>query len=61
MSGPMSNPTHIVVAGTRRSWTREQKQAILREAEESCDDGFGSGAAPWHRTEPAVSVATRSP
>ena len=32
MSGPMSNPTHIVVAGTRRSWTREQKQAILTEA-----------------------------
>jgi transposase len=28
----MSNPTHIVVAGTRRSWTREQKQAILTEA-----------------------------
>jgi len=32
MSGPMSNPTHIVVAGTRRSWTREQKQTILTEA-----------------------------
>ena len=32
MSGPMSKPTHIVVAGTRRSWTREQKQAILAEA-----------------------------
>jgi transposase len=28
----MSNPTHIVVAGTRRSWTPEQKQAILAEA-----------------------------
>lgn len=28
----MSNPTHIVVAGTRRSWTREQKQTILTEA-----------------------------
>jgi len=25
-------PTHVVVAGTRRSWTREQKQAILAEA-----------------------------
>ena len=32
MSGPMSNPTHIVVASTRRAWTREQKQAILAEA-----------------------------
>jgi transposase len=28
----MSNPTHIVVAGTRRSWTREQKQTILTAA-----------------------------
>src|ERR1700685_1911249 len=32
MSGPMSNPTHVVIAGTRRVWTREQKQAILAEA-----------------------------
>jgi transposase len=32
MSGPMSNPTHVVVAGTRRAWTREQKQAVLAEA-----------------------------
>ena len=32
MSGAMSNPTHVVVAGTRRAWTREQKQAILAEA-----------------------------
>jgi transposase len=29
----MSKPTHVIVAGTRRSWTREQKQAILAEAE----------------------------
>jgi transposase len=28
----MSSPTHVVVASTRRSWTREQKQAILAEA-----------------------------
>jgi transposase len=28
----MSNPTHVVIAGTRRAWTREQKQAILAEA-----------------------------
>lgn len=32
MSGPMSSPTHIVIAGTRRWWTRAQKQAILAEA-----------------------------
>lgn len=34
MSGPGSY-THTVVAGTRRSWTREQKQAIVDEAERS--------------------------
>lgn len=28
----MSNPTHVVIAGTRRAWTSEQKQAILAEA-----------------------------
>jgi transposase len=28
----MSTPTHVIVAGTRRSWTAEQKQAILAEA-----------------------------
>jgi len=28
----MSNPTHVIVASTRRAWTREQKQAILAEA-----------------------------
>jgi transposase len=32
MSGPMSSPTHVVIAGTRRAWTSEQKQAILAEA-----------------------------
>jgi len=28
----MTNPTHVMVASTRRSWSREQKQAILAEA-----------------------------
>src|SRR4051812_12214309 len=32
MSGPTISP-HIVVAETRRSWTREEKRAILAEAE----------------------------
>lgn len=32
MSGPMSNPTHVVIASTRRSWTPEQKRTILAEA-----------------------------
>ena len=52
MSGPMSNPTHVVIAGTRRSWTHEQKQAILAESEEHCDDGFGCGASSWPCAKP---------
>lgn len=32
MSGPTISP-HIVVAGTRRSWRREEKRVILDEAE----------------------------
>jgi len=31
----MLNPTHVVVASTRRSWTRAQKQAVLAEAKNS--------------------------
>jgi transposase len=34
MSGPGSN-TYTVVAGTRRSWSREEKRAIVDEAERS--------------------------
>ena len=30
----MTNPPHVVVAGTRRSWSREQKRAILVEADD---------------------------
>jgi transposase len=29
------NPPHVVVAGTRRSWSTEEKRAILAEARES--------------------------
>ena len=32
MSGPIPHPTHLVIASTRRAWTREQKRAILAEA-----------------------------
>lgn len=32
MSGPMASPTHVLIASTRRAWTREQKLAILAEA-----------------------------
>jgi transposase len=34
MSGPIPNPTHVLVASTRRSWTCEQKRAILAEAKD---------------------------
>jgi transposase len=29
----MTNPPHIVVASTRRSWSREQKRAIITETQ----------------------------
>ena len=32
MSGPTANPAHIVIASTRRSWSAEQKLAIVAEA-----------------------------
>ena len=35
MSGHTSNPPYVVVAGTRRSWSREEKRAILAEAEDT--------------------------
>ncbi len=34
MSGPIPNPTHVLVASTRRSWTCEQKRAILAETKD---------------------------
>ena len=34
MSEPRANPPHIVIASTRRSWSREQKRAILGETGE---------------------------
>lgn len=35
MSGARTNPTHVVVASTRRSWSREEKRAIIAEAREA--------------------------
>ena len=35
MSGPMAGAPHEVIAGTRRSWSREEKLAILAEAREA--------------------------
>jgi transposase len=32
MSGARTNPPHVVVASTRRSWSRDEKRAILAEA-----------------------------
>jgi transposase len=34
MSGAKTSPPHIVIASTRRSWSREQKRAILAETGE---------------------------
>lgn len=31
MSGPRTNPPHVVVASTRRSWSRDEKRAIVAE------------------------------
>jgi transposase len=33
MSGPTANPAHIVIASTRRSWSAEQKRAIIAETQ----------------------------
>jgi transposase len=33
MSGPVANPAHIVIASTRRSWSAEQKRAIIAETQ----------------------------
>ena len=33
MSGPAANPPHIVIAGTRRSWSVQQKREIVAEAQ----------------------------
>jgi transposase len=33
MSGPTANPSHIVIASTRRSWSAEQKRAIVAEVQ----------------------------
>ena len=30
----MTNPSHVVVAGTRRVWSREEKRAILAEVDD---------------------------
>ena len=35
MSGLIASATHEVIAGTRRSWSREEKLAILAEAREA--------------------------
>jgi transposase len=33
MSGPVTDPTHVMVASTRRSWSREHKRAIIAETQ----------------------------
>lgn len=48
----MSNPTHVIVAGTRRSWTREQKQAILAAAKNPATTA--SAVARRHGVAPSL-------
>ena len=33
MSGPTTTPPHVVIAGTRRAWSREEKRAIITETQ----------------------------
>ena len=49
MSGPRTSPPHIVIASTRRSWSREQKRAILAETGEP-----GSEVARRHGVRPSL-------
>jgi transposase len=48
----MTNPQHIVVAGTRRSWSREQKRAIIAEAQR--DGTTVSAVARRHGLSPSL-------
>lgn len=34
MSGPTTNPPHVVIASTRRVWSREEKRAIIAETQD---------------------------
>ena len=52
MSGPNADPAHIVIASTRRSWTPEQKQAILAEAQEA--GTTASAVARRHGLHPSL-------
>ncbi len=52
MSGPVTNATHVMVASTRRSWSREQKQAILAETRDSATTI--SAVARRHGVQPSL-------
>jgi transposase len=52
MSGSTAHPLHIVIASTRRSWTAEQKQAILTETQEA--GTTASAVARRHGLHPSL-------
>jgi transposase len=52
MSGPRTDPAHIVIASTRRSWSRERKRAIIAEAE--CTGTSVSAVARRHDLRPSL-------
>jgi transposase len=52
MSGPRTNPLHVVVAGTRRAWSREEKRAIIAEAQNTTTSV--SAVARRHGLDPSL-------
>jgi transposase-like protein len=53
---PRYNPAHVMVASTRRSWSREQKRAIVAEARRS---GTTAGPVPAGHRCPETRNASR--
>jgi transposase len=58
MSGPRTSPTHVVVASTRRSWSRDQKRAIIAETREA--GTTVSAVARRHGVQPSLLFRWRS-
>jgi len=52
MSGARTNPPYVVVASTRRSWSREEKRAILAETRDG--ETTVSAVARRHGLHPSL-------
>jgi len=52
MSGPILSPSHTIVASTRRSWSRDQKRAIIAETQDSTTTI--SAVARRHGVQPSL-------